>query len=88
VKILQNKTIAVEGGLTQIKQALEQAGFTTVAMDQQGNQGDFRNASMIVVSGMNDNLMGIQDTDTKAPVISAAGLTAEEVVRIAKERLH
>lgn len=85
---MQNKTIAVEKGLTQVQQALEHAGFATLTLDQQRGQEDWRNASMIVVSGINENFMGIQDTDTKAPVISAAGLTAEEIVRIAKERLH
>jgi hypothetical protein len=40
-----------------------------------------------VVSGQDDNVMGVKMTQTKAPVIRAEGRTPEEVVRAVEERL-
>jgi len=35
----------------------------------------------VVVSGGDDNMMGIQTTMTKAPVINAQGLSPQEIVQ-------
>ena len=40
----------------------------------------------VVLSGMNQNIMGIQDITTKAPVIDASGLSPEEVWNQIKSR--
>ena len=37
-------------------------------------------AAAVVVSGMDDNLMGVQDRLTDAPVIRAAGRDIDEIV--------
>jgi len=82
---VKGKTIALEGGLGHIKNALQQAGFNTVDMTM--NESSWQNADMIMVTGQNVNLMGIQDTATKVPVIDVRGLSADECLEIAKQRL-
>jgi hypothetical protein len=70
--------IAVEQGLRPFHQALETAGFLVVEVRQAGEL-DRLGAHAVVVSGMDDNFMGIEDA-REAPVITAAGRTPEEVV--------
>lgn len=75
------KKVAVEENLSAIKQALEKSGYTVVS--PKSNE----NVMACVVMGMDNNLMDIQNTITKAPVIDAAGMTPEQVIsRI--ESLH
>lgn len=84
---VERRTIAVEEGLSQYKSALEQAGFQTIGMGMSIQSEDWRNADLILISGINENLLGIHDTETKAPVITASGLPPDEVVRLAQNRL-
>lgn len=41
----------------------------------------------VVMTGMNDNIMGIQVTNTKTPFIEARGLTPQEVQQTIEQRL-
>jgi hypothetical protein len=68
------KKVAVESNLTGIAKALENKGYTVVSPKSGAD------VIAAVVMGMDNNLMNIQNTVTKAPVIVAAGLTPEEVV--------
>lgn len=68
------KKIAVEDNLSTIKQALEKSGYTVVSPKSK------ESVMACVVMGMDNNLMDIQNTVTKAPVIDAAGMTPEQVV--------
>ncbi|WP_093793722.1 YkuS family protein [Sporomusa acidovorans] len=68
------KKVAVEDNLSSIKQALEKRGYTVVSPK------NAENVMACVVMGMDNNLMDIQNTVTKAPVIDAAGMTPEQVV--------
>lgn len=77
------KTIAIEEDLTPYSKALAGAGFRVIPL----NENALHRAQAIVVLGMDDNFMGIEDPLTKAPVINAAGLTAEEVLQEVKNRL-
>lgn len=67
--------VAVEQGLSDVNQALQSSGFEVVGMDSAGN------CSACVISGQDQNMMGVADTYTQAAVINANGLTADEVVR-------
>lgn len=69
--------IAIEDGLDDVWQAVRQHGWDPVRYVRGGDTP----ADAIVLTGMDDNLMGDQTTSTKAPVISASGLTPDEVVR-------
>ncbi|ERI05564.1 YkuS family protein [Aneurinibacillus aneurinilyticus] len=68
--------IGVENTLGDIKQYLESQGHQVVAMDE----GNIQNCDCCVISGQDQNMMGIADVVTKAPVINADGMTAEEVL--------
>lgn len=83
---MKQKTIALEEGLGRFRQPLEEAGFSTVEITRFGERG-FNGADLVMVSGQNNNLMGIQTIGTPAPVINVAGLTAEEIVELVRDRL-
>jgi len=74
--------IAVEDGLTQIEDALRQEGYQVVNPDEDGSDVD-----AAVISGMDENFMGITDTLTTGVVIDASGLNAYEVLTELERRL-
>lgn len=69
--------VAIEDGLENVWQAVQQRGWSPIRYAR----GDERSYDAIVLTGMDDDLMGVETTDTKAPVIAASGLSADEVVR-------
>lgn len=69
------RIIAVERGLSPVQDHLREAGYQTVEWDG----GDVRGADLLVVSGIDDDPMGIQEIKTRIPVIQVAGLSPEEV---------
>lgn len=85
---MEQRVIALEEGLDPYKKALEGAGFSTIDLKGRADTMSWQNADMIMLSGINENFLGIQDAETKVPVISVQGLTADEAVRIARDRLH
>jgi len=70
------KVIAVEEGLTPITLLLKREGYDVV--DMEGER--WRKADAIVVSGMDSDFMNVQEVETLATVIQAAGKTPEEVL--------
>lgn len=80
------KTIALEKKLNNFKGHLENAGFKTIEFNMNSNTG-WQNADLVVLSGMNENLMGMQDIQTGVPVINATGLSPDDIVQKAMERL-
>ncbi|WAH37274.1 YkuS family protein [Alicyclobacillus dauci] len=77
------KSVAVEEGLTPVKQYLEQQGCQVVDMrsDRQGQSG----VCAVVITGADKNLMGIQTVVNNVPVISAEGLSPEDVYQRVKQ---
>lgn len=80
------KHIAVEKNLTPIKEYLENKGYEVECFE-----GPVENAwdhckdlEAIVITGMSQDMLGIQNTSSKAVVIDADGMTPEEV----EERLE
>ncbi|MCX7884878.1 MAG: YkuS family protein [Caloramator sp.] len=75
------KKVAVEQNLDNVKEYLEERGIKT----EQFSGSQFLNASKIskydaiIVSGSNKDLLGMQDTQTKIPVIDATGMTPQEI---------
>lgn len=80
------RRIAVETGLDNVAAELRQRGFETVEL--QADSFSWDNVQAAVVSGMDTNLMGIEDTAAVVPVISADGLSVDEVVDIIERRAH
>ncbi|KMY54150.1 hypothetical protein AC623_09565 [Bacillus sp. FJAT-27231] len=79
------KRIAVEQSLTNVTQALREKGYDVVDLK---TVEDLKNCSACVITGIDSNIMGMQDTFTEAPVIEANGLSADEVCREIEERAH
>jgi hypothetical protein len=75
--------IAVENNLANVKQFLQNNGFEVVSLDAQ-NMPD---CDCYVISGMDQNMMGMQDIQTGAPVINAHGMSAEQVLAAINARI-
>lgn len=74
---MTNKKVAVEANLSNIRNYLSQQGYDCVQLNEQssGAQG----CDAIVISGADQNIMGIQDVTSKVPVINANGMTPQQV---------
>ncbi|MCM3568878.1 YkuS family protein [Neobacillus mesonae] len=77
--------IGVEQSLTNVQQALREKGYDVVELKQ---ENDAKNCDCCVVTGLDSNVMGMQDTVTKASVIDANGMSADEVCREVESRLQ
>ncbi|WP_026576535.1 YkuS family protein [Bacillus sp. UNC438CL73TsuS30] len=77
--------IGVEQSLTNIQQALKEKGYDVVELKQ---ESDAQNCDCCVVTGMDSNVMGMQDTYTKGSVIDANGMSADEVCQQVESRLQ
>lgn len=70
--------IAIEPTLSNIKSYLSEIGYTVESMNVNGTD-NLTGYDAIVVTGLSKNLAGINETNTKAAVINADGLTPQEV---------
>ncbi|GCD08387.1 MULTISPECIES: YkuS family protein [Clostridium] len=77
------KKVAVQNGLGIISDYLCKEGYTVKEFDnRKKNAGNFLNKyDAIVVTGENQNIMGIEDTISSTPIIDATGMTAKEVMQ-------
>lgn len=67
--------IGVEQSLSNIKETLRSEGHEVFDLDQ----NNAMDCDYCVISGQDKNMMGIAETVTKASVINAQGMTAQEV---------
>ncbi|HJV31274.1 MAG TPA: YkuS family protein [Bacillales bacterium] len=77
--------VGVEQSLTNIQQALREKGYDVVELIQ---EADAKNCDCCVVTGLDSNVMGMQDTLTKGSVIDANGLSADEVCREVENKIQ
>ena len=75
--------IAVENSLTNVKQALHEKGHEVVPLAENMEACD-----CCVISGKDQNMMGIADRATRASVINANGMTAEQVAERVEQSLQ
>ncbi|OCA90776.1 hypothetical protein A8F94_02560 [Bacillus sp. FJAT-27225] len=76
--------VGVEQSLTNVQQALRERGYDVVELKQESDAAD---CACCVITGLDSNVMGMQDTVTKASVIEANGLSADEVCSLVENRL-
>ncbi len=76
--------IAVEDTLTNVKRALQQSGHEVVSLDAEQTQ----DCDCYCVSGQEQNVMGMSETTTQAPVINCSGKNAHEVVQEINEMFN
>jgi len=83
------QTIAVEPNLTPVKNFLSSKGYQVESINFNEATAKFPSDRFdaFVVTGLNTNFMGIHDTNTKAVVIDAGGLTPEQVYSELMQRL-
>ncbi len=70
-----NTVVALDSGLAQIKNYLTEQGCQIINIDAAKNQ----KVDAIVLSGADNNVLGMEDIMVDAPVISADGMTTEEI---------
>jgi len=72
--------IAVQRGLTPVQEYLTDQGYEVEVVDFDAfTKAQSEEYDAIVLTGMNNNFLGMEDTATSAPVIDATGMTPEEV---------
>lgn len=76
--------VAVEPSLTPVADFLSSKGYDVRKLST-SEKSD--NVDAYIITGMNNNLMGISTTQTKAVVIDATGMTAEQVYHELQDRL-
>ena len=74
------KMIAVEEGLTNVIQALHNAGFKTTSLEGQPLQ----NVRAAVVKGDGTDILA-PEWSVKVPVINASGRSADEIVDVLRD---
>ncbi|TKC19354.1 YkuS family protein [Robertmurraya kyonggiensis] len=77
--------IGVEDSLTNVQEALRQKGHDVVQLSQ---ESDARGCDCCVVTGIDSNVMGMNDTIIAGPVIEANGLSADEVCQKVEQNLR
>jgi len=75
--------IGVEQSLTNISEALREKGHEIIDLKQ---ESDAQNCDCCVISGIDSNVMGMQDTQMQGSVIEANGLSADEVCQQVEQR--
>lgn len=76
--------IGVEESLTNVQQALRDKGYDVVELKQ---ETDAKDCTFCVVTGLDSNVMGMQDTMSNGSVIDANGMSADEVLQQIESRL-
>lgn len=76
--------IAVETSLNNVMDALKNNGYDVVPI----NESNVSNCECCVISGQDKNVMGIAEVSTKASVINAEGMTADQVVQAVSARVN
>jgi len=67
--------VGVEDNLKPVKEYLSSKGYEVCSI----REDLLENFDALVISGMSENFLGVQDTETGAPVIDAAGLSPKEI---------
>ena len=76
-------TIGLDKGMSRMRQALEDEGYNVVDL-QDNNLND---VDAVVVSGMEKNLLGVEEAATKAVVIDSSGKSAVDIMAKIKNSL-
>lgn len=72
---MQRRTVAVDAKLDHIRDLLQRQGYEVVGLDAGRDR-----AAAVVLSGMEENVLGIETRSGAAGVIDARGLTPDEIL--------
>jgi galactitol-specific phosphotransferase system IIB component len=75
------KKIGVEKGLDNVAEFLTNEGYSVQMLSESidDNISKLDGLDAIVAAGYNTNMLGYSDTETRAPVVNASGLSPQEV---------
>jgi galactitol-specific phosphotransferase system IIB component len=75
------KKVAVERDLSRIGDYLKNEGYNVQQLDtnMKYNTSALNGFDAVVLSGVSDDMMGMQDTLTSTPIINADGMTVEQI---------
>ena len=76
--------VALDRDLSRFGDALIAAGFRVVGADA----ADVASADVVVLDGLHDHVLGMATMEFPAPVVDAAGLTADQVVAAVRQHLR
>ncbi|MFS0781479.1 YkuS family protein [Bacillus sp. 1P06AnD] len=79
------KRIGVEESLTNIQEALQENGYEVIQLK---TEADAKNVDCCIVTGLDSNMMGMQDTFTQATVIDANGLSANDILNELEHKMN
>lgn len=87
---LSMKHIAVQEGLMPVVNYLIESGYKVSEFSprQKFNKDFLDGFDAIVLTGMDDNIMGIQTTNHNRPFIEARGMTPEDVKIAIEQRIQ
>lgn len=80
---LSKGVVAVDDRLGDLGQILTEEGYQVVDL-----AGDLDQVDAVITSGLSQNIMGIQTTSTKAPILNGAGRRPEEILADLERRLR
>lgn len=74
------KRVAVEQTLKNVGTFLQEKGYEIASLDPLSeSKAELHNVSAVIISGQDENMMGMQDMVTQSVVIDARGMTEEQV---------
>ncbi|WP_223700406.1 YkuS family protein [Sutcliffiella deserti] len=77
--------IGVEQSLSAVQDALQQKGYDVVQLK---SENDAKGCDCCVITGIDNNVMGIENSVTAGSVISAHGLSADEVCQQVESKIN
>lgn len=77
--------IGVEQSLSHVQQQLQAKGYEVITLK---NEQDAKGCDCCVITGLDENIMGIQNAVTEGAVINASGRTAEEICEQIEQKLQ
>ncbi|WP_226666172.1 YkuS family protein [Metabacillus litoralis] len=77
--------IGVEQSLSDVTAALQEKGYEVVQLN---NESDAKGCDCCVITGQDQNVMGISNAVTAGSVIQATGLSANEVCEQVESKIN
>lgn len=77
--------IGVEQSLTDVQQQLQSMGYEVVQLQQ---ESDAQGCDCCVITGTDQNMMGVQDAAIQGSIINAHGMTSQEICQVVEDKIQ
>lgn len=86
---MARKRVAIEASLGNMRDYFAEKGFEVVQLDPHTQTGiELKNCDAVLISGMDENLLGMTTIKTKSPVIDVKGMSPPEVLNRLEQTFH